>query len=37
MVEKIYGSTEEGKKVSRNKGDKYPAVFRRIVDPYVPS
>ena len=33
MVEKLYESTEEGKKVTRNKGDKFPAVFRRIEDP----
>lgn len=30
VVEKIYSSTEEGKKVTRNKGDKWLAVFRRI-------
>ena len=33
MVEKLYESTEEGKKVTRNKGDKFPAVFKRIEDP----
>ena len=25
--------TEEGKKVARNEGDKYLAVYRRIADP----
>jgi tRNA (guanine-N7-)-methyltransferase len=30
----IRDSTEEGKKVSRNKGDKWEAVFRRIEDPF---
>ncbi|EGG05946.1 uncharacterized protein MELLADRAFT_48534 [Melampsora larici-populina 98AG31] len=30
VVESIRQSTEEGKKVARNKGDKYLAVFRRI-------
>lgn len=33
MIEKIYDSTEEGKKVSRNNGDKFLAVFKRIEDP----
>ena len=33
VVEKLYSSTEEGQKVTRNKGDKYLAVFRRIEDP----
>lgn len=32
VVEKITNSTEEGKKVTRNNGAKYPAVFRRIAD-----
>lgn len=32
-IEHVVGSTEEGKKVERNKGDKYLAVFRRIEDP----
>ena len=31
-VGKLYDSTEEGKKVTRNSGDKYCAVFRRIED-----
>ena len=31
-IEHVVGSTEEGKKVERNKGDKYLAVFRRIED-----
>ncbi|XP_017884977.1 tRNA (guanine-N(7)-)-methyltransferase [Ceratina calcarata] len=34
IVEKLYESTEEGKKVTRNKGDKFLAVFRRIPDPF---
>ena len=33
IVTKLYESTEEGQKVSRNKGDKFLAVFRRIEDP----
>lgn len=33
VVDKLYNSTEEGKKVERNKGDKFLAVFRRIEDP----
>ncbi|XP_011141927.1 tRNA (guanine-N(7)-)-methyltransferase isoform X1 [Harpegnathos saltator] len=35
IVEKLYESTEEGQKVTRNKGDKFLAMFRRIADPYV--
>lgn len=35
VVEKLYQSTEEGQKVTRNKGVKLVAVFRRIQDPYV--
>nr|CAG4649617.1 EOG090X0BSB [Scapholeberis mucronata]SVE93832.1 EOG090X0BSB [Scapholeberis mucronata] len=34
VVPKLYESTEEGKKVTRNNGDKFLAVFRRIPDPY---
>ncbi|CAF1354578.1 unnamed protein product [Rotaria magnacalcarata] len=34
-IEHVIGSTEEGKKVERNKGDKYLAVFRRIEDPTI--
>lgn len=34
VVEKLYQSTEEGQKVTRNKGVKLVAVFRRIQDPY---
>ncbi|XP_013382075.1 tRNA (guanine-N(7)-)-methyltransferase isoform X2 [Lingula anatina] len=34
VVEKLYESTEEGKKVTRNKGDKFLAVFKRMSDPY---
>lgn len=37
IVEKLYESTEEGQKVSRNKGNKFLAVFRRISDPYLTS
>jgi len=33
IVPLLAESTEEGKKVTRNKGDKYTAVFRRIEDP----
>jgi tRNA (guanine-N7-)-methyltransferase len=33
-VPKLYESSEEGQKVTRNKGDKFLAVFRRIADPY---
>lgn len=32
VVEKLFVSTEEGQKVTRNQGDKFPAVFRRIED-----
>lgn len=34
VVQKLYDSTEEGKKVTRNSGNKYLAVFRRIEDPF---
>ncbi|KAK0054699.1 tRNA (guanine-N(7)-)-methyltransferase [Biomphalaria pfeifferi] len=34
VVDKIYNSTEEGQKVTRNKGQKWLAVFRKI--PYIP-
>ncbi|ELT95976.1 hypothetical protein CAPTEDRAFT_17853 [Capitella teleta] len=37
VVKKLFESTEEGKKVTRNSGDKYPAVFRRIADPALSS
>jgi len=30
----IRESTEEGKKVSRNHGDKWEAIFRRVEDSY---
>nr|CAH7762653.1 unnamed protein product [Callosobruchus chinensis] len=33
IIEKLYSSTEEGQKVSRNNGDKFLAVFQRIEDP----
>jgi tRNA (guanine-N7-)-methyltransferase len=29
----IMDSTEESKKVTRNAGDKYPAIYRRLPDP----
>ncbi|KAG6442646.1 hypothetical protein O3G_MSEX002468 [Manduca sexta] len=32
IVEKLYESTEEGKKVTRNNGEKHVAVFQRIAD-----
>nr|CAG4644236.1 EOG090X0BSB [Lepidurus arcticus] len=32
VVEKLFESTEEGKKVARNKGDTFLAVFKRIPD-----
>jgi len=30
ILDAVYNSTEEGKKVERNKGDKWLACFRRI-------
>jgi tRNA (guanine-N7-)-methyltransferase len=33
VVDKLFDSSEEGKKVTRNNGEKYPAIFRRIQDP----
>ena len=33
VVQKLYDSTEEGQKVTRNSGEKWLAVFRRIEDP----
>ena len=33
IVTKLYESTEEGQKVTRNNGDKFLAVYRRIADP----
>ncbi|XP_023947048.1 tRNA (guanine-N(7)-)-methyltransferase [Bicyclus anynana] len=35
IVEKLYESTEEGQKVTRNNGDKFLAVFRRIPDTFI--
>ncbi|GBP57009.1 tRNA (guanine-N(7)-)-methyltransferase [Eumeta japonica] len=35
IIEKLYESTEEGQKVTRNHGDKYLAVFRRIADNFI--
>ena len=34
MVEKLYESSEEGQKVTRNSGVKLMAVFRRIQDSF---
>ena len=34
VVPKLFESTEEGKKVTRNGGQKFVAVFRRIDDPF---
>ena len=34
VVAKLFESTEEGQKVSRNAGEKWCAVFQRIADPY---
>lgn len=34
VVDKLYQSSEEGQKVTRNHGDKHLAVFKRIKDPY---
>ncbi|XP_041471876.1 tRNA (guanine-N(7)-)-methyltransferase-like [Lytechinus variegatus] len=34
IVKALYESTEEGQKVTRNSGEKFPAVFRRIPDPW---
>ena len=31
-IEAMTNGTEEGQKVSRQSGNKYPAVFRRIAD-----
>ena len=35
VVKKLYDSTEEGQKVTRNSGEKWLAVFRRIEDPLI--
>ncbi|XP_057654032.1 tRNA (guanine-N(7)-)-methyltransferase [Diorhabda carinulata] len=34
IIEKLFSSTEEGQKVTRNNGEKFLAVFRRIKDPF---
>ncbi|XP_054715468.1 tRNA (guanine-N(7)-)-methyltransferase-like [Uloborus diversus] len=34
VIEKMHESSEEAKKVTRNKGDKFLAVYERIEDPY---
>ena len=36
VVPLVMQSTEEGKKVARNQGDKYLAVYRRLPDPELP-
>ena len=36
VVEKLFESSEEGQKVTRNSGQKWCAVFERIKDPYCP-
>ncbi|GLV44504.1 uncharacterized protein CBL_10309 [Carabus blaptoides fortunei] len=33
IVEKLFDSSEEGQKVTRNNGNKFLAVFRRVADP----
>ncbi|XP_067655230.1 tRNA (guanine-N(7)-)-methyltransferase-like [Haliotis asinina] len=37
VVDKLFNSTEEGQKVTRNKGEKLLAVFMRIEDPFCSS
>ncbi|KAG8233502.1 hypothetical protein J437_LFUL011663, partial [Ladona fulva] len=37
IVTHLYDSSEEGKKVTRNRGDKFLAVFRRIEGPPLPN
>jgi tRNA (guanine-N7-)-methyltransferase len=34
VVAKLFESTEEGQKVSRNAGEKWCAVFQRVADPF---
>lgn len=34
IIEKLFESTEEGQKVSRNNGDKFLAVFKRVCDKF---
>ncbi|XP_068081742.1 tRNA (guanine-N(7)-)-methyltransferase isoform X2 [Anabrus simplex] len=34
VVEKVFESSEEGQKVTRNNGEKFLAVYKRIADPY---
>ncbi|OLY80776.1 tRNA (guanine-N(7)-)-methyltransferase [Smittium mucronatum] len=36
VIEAVYNCTEEGRKVTRNNGQKYLACYRRIRDPYSP-
>ena len=31
----LIGSTEEGKKVLRNEGQSWTAIFRRVADPFI--
>lgn len=33
MFKTMFEATEEGQKVTRNKGDKFPAVFTRLPNP----
>ena len=35
VIDKLYQSSEEGQKVTRNNGEKFLAVYRRISDPYL--
>lgn len=35
ITEKLYDSSEEGQKVTRNSGSKFLAIFRRVPDPYL--
>lgn len=34
IVAKLYDSTEEGQKVTRNNGEKFVALFQRVADPF---
>jgi tRNA (guanine-N7-)-methyltransferase len=36
VVAKLFESSEEGQKVSRNSGEKWCAVFQRVADPFSP-
>lgn len=37
VIEKLYQSSEEGQKVTRNNGEKFLAAFKRVKDPYFES